>query len=144
MYKYFNKYEFKPMLDLNTSNDILHNIKSNDVALHIRRTDYTNNNFHKVLSINYYYNALKELSTKVELNKIYVFSDDMRWCKENVTYKNVSIEHVNLKSEIEEFIFMHTFDNIIMANSSFSWWAAYLRMLKIFIPLIIGSPRDVI
>ena len=129
-YKYFNKTDFQSMLQLDMNNGIIHNIKSNDVALHIRRTDYANNNFHKVLSINYYYNALTELSTKVELNKIYVFSDDIRWCKENITYNDISIEYVNLKSEIDEFIFMHTFDNIIMANSSFSWWSAYLSNAK--------------
>lgn len=120
-YKYFDKDNFKSILQLKCSN----NINENDVALHIRRTDYTQNNFHKVLSINYYYNALSNLSKKIKINKIYIFSDDSNWCKQHFTY-NIPIEYVNLNNDIEEFLFMHSFSNIIMANSSFSWWASYL------------------
>ena len=121
-FKYFNKEAFKAMLTIPRHNEIP--LKT-DVAIHIRRTDYTKKNFHKLLSIDYYYNSLNTLSSKLKISKIYIFSDDINWCKQNFIH-NTSIEFVTLEDEIEEFCFMMTFENIIMANSTFSWWAAYL------------------
>ena len=56
----------------------------NPVALHIRRTDYLNNNFHKPLSLNYYYNSLEQIiSIPNGIIDLYIFSDDIEWCKKN-------------------------------------------------------------
>ena len=126
-FKYFDLSIFKNMLNLNFKQN-KYTIQDNDVAVHIRRTDYTNNNFHKVLSINYYFNCFKFLNKEVNINKMYVFSDDLKWCKEHFKYTN--IEYVSCNNEIEELIFMSTFNYFIIANSSFSWWASYLSNAK--------------
>ena len=114
------------MLVFETDND---NIDLNSIALHIRRTDYLKNNFHKPLSLNYYYNALEQLSKQKDINKLYIFSDDLQWCKQQFKYKSLDPEYVSLKSDIQELYMMSKFKNIIIANSSFSWWAAYLNNL---------------
>lgn len=122
-YKYFDIEYFKKYLNLNYNQD-KYVINSNDVAVHIRRTDYTKHNSHKLLSLNYYYNCIKDIQKKKNINNIYIFSDDINWCKNNFKWENVSFVHLN--NEINEFVFMTKFNNIIMANSSFSWWCAYL------------------
>ena len=128
-YKYFNLYEFKTMLELSIKP---HNykIEPNDVCIHVRRTDYMQNNFHKVLNLDYYLNALDLIEDK---GKIYCFSDDIQWCKNN--FKNYNIEFVNFGNEIDELLFMSTFPNIIIANSTFSYWAALLgNPLRVICP----------
>ena len=127
-YKYFNLYEFKSMLDLSIKSSHNYTIDSNDVCIHIRRTDYMQNNFHKVLKIDYYLNALDLIKDK---GKIYCFSDDITWCKNN--FKNHEMEFVHFENEIDELLFMSTFQNMIIANSTFSYWAALL-----------GNPKTVI
>lgn len=122
-FKYFDLDIFKPMLNLDFIQNY-YNIDNNDIALHIRRTDYTANNFHKVLSLEYYKTCIYQLNSKIKINNIYVFSDDIEWCKKNLDYDNLIF--VKNKNEIEELIFMSTFKHFIIANSSFSWWAAYL------------------
>lgn len=126
-YKYFDLYNFSKMLNLDYVQN-KYTIQENDVVVHIRRTDYAKNNFHKILSINYYFNALKNLEKELKINKLYVFSDDLKWCKEN--FKYVNVEYVECNNEIEEFVFMSTFKYFIIANSSFSWWASYLSSAK--------------
>ena len=86
-YKYFDLYDFLKMLHLDYKQN-KYTAQENDVVVHIRRTDYAKNNFHKVLSINYYFNALKNLEKELNINKI-CFSDDLKWCKEKTS--NISM-----------------------------------------------------
>ncbi len=122
-YKYFQKNDFYTMLSFNNCDNLISN---KDVAVHIRRTDYLNNNFHKVLSLDYYYNSLKEILKNTDINKIHIFSDDINWCKKNFSFKNIPLHFNNLSRDIDEMFLMSHFNNIIIANSTFSWWAAYL------------------
>ena len=127
-YKYFDKLAFEKILKLDYYKGQKPN--ENDIALHIRRTDYTQNNFHKVIKLDYYYNSLKQiLKQKKENINIYIFSDDLNWCKSNFKFNcknNIKTHFVHLSSDIEELCFMKEFKTIIIANSSFSWWAAHL------------------
>lgn len=123
-YKYFQNNDFTNMLSFNKC-DILPS--NNDVAVHIRRTDYLKNNFHKVLSLDYYYNSLKEILKKSDIKKIHIFSDDIKWCKSNFSFKNIPIHFNNYSKDIDEMFLMSKFKIIIIANSSFSWWAAHLN-----------------
>ena len=82
-YKYFNITDFKNMIKISTKNKKQKSPKDNDVCLHIRRTDYMQNNFHKVLSLSYYYNSLKDIQRTLTINNIYIFSDDLEWVREN-------------------------------------------------------------
>ena len=127
-YKYFNIDDFKKKINFdnlikNYINDT--NIFNEDViCLHIRRGDYLNNNFHKVLSIDYYYNAINAIKKTNIINKIFIFSDDIPWC--NTYFKGDKYIFVK-ENEIKEILMMSQFKHIIIANSSFSWWAAYFN-----------------
>lgn len=126
-YKYFDIDVFKSYLDLKT-NQNKYTINTKDVALHIRRTDYANQNFHKLISLNYYYNCLEKHKQQNIIENIYVFSDDINWCKNNIQLKNII--YVQEDNEIEELLLMSKFNTIIMANSTFSWWASYIGNVK--------------
>lgn len=125
--KYFNeissliKYELSPSDDqLIILKDI---IKPNSVSLHIRRSDYlTSNGFHPVQSIEYYQNAIEGVPY---YENLYIFSDDIDWCKNNLGFKNMVF--VEGKSNIEDLWLMSLCDHNIIANSSFSWWGAWLN-----------------
>ncbi len=91
-------------------------------AVHIRRGDYIKNpDFHPVCEIEYYQKAMETLK---ETHFIFI-SDDMKWVTEN--FNGPNIWYSNFTDEINDFTLMALCDNNIIANSSFSWWAAYLN-----------------
>lgn len=92
-------------------------------SLHIRRTDYCKSNgYHPVLEVDYYQNALKIIN---HYNNLVVFSDDINWCKDHLKFKNINF--VENDDEIEDLIMMSMCKHNIIANSTFSWWAAWLN-----------------
>lgn len=106
--------------------------KSNSVSLHIRRGDYaynpTVNNIHGLCSIEYYKSAMLILKEKKIDPQIIVFSDDMAWCKENLHSLSNKIYYVEDTHEnYEDLYLMSRCQHNIIANSSFSWWAAWLN-----------------
>lgn len=141
--KYFKNYfsEFKKILELsenemnnikNYYNAIKRNTKNNTVSIHIRRGDYLQlQHFHSILTMDYYKNAISHFSSD---SLFIVFSDDINWCKNNFSIQNVYfVENVlptNIPTDIFEFILMSLCDHNIIANSSFSCWAAYLNQNK--------------
>lgn len=96
------------------------------VAVHVRRGDYVGSDFHVDLTETDYYERAMALFPN---NKFLVFSDSPIWCKEK--FKDNSrvkvIEGGNEVNEVEDLNMMASCQAIIMANSSFSWWAAYLN-----------------
>jgi hypothetical protein len=131
--KYFDKY-YDEVYDLIMHNYIVNNLKKafsliNSLSLHVRRGDYLNKpNFHTNLPIDYYIEAIKYIDSKDKIDKIYVFSDDIKWCKENFT-DNRMIYIDNLE-DYEELYLMSLCSHNIIANSSFSWWGSYLNLNK--------------
>jgi hypothetical protein len=103
--------------------------------LTVCRTDYTKNDFHGVLGLDYYRKALEIVSAKVD-PIVFVFSDEPEWCEENFlgkfqypmfvcgNYDRTTATH--LGREDEELTLMRCCHNAIMANSSYSWWGAWL------------------
>ena len=98
------------------------------VFIHLRRGDYLKfADVHTNLEMDYYKKALSTLS---ESMPVVVFSNDQDWCKENLK------KHINnplyYVSEIDyvELLLMSKIKNAIIANSSFSWWGAYLNQHK--------------
>lgn len=93
------------------------------ISLHVRRGDYLNIDRHNVLDVSYYYNALEYLDSKNF--KIVVVSDDINWCKENFQgLENlIYVEETNLNTLYIMALCKHN----IIANSSFSWWGAWLN-----------------
>ena len=93
--------------------------------MHFRRTDYINNGTHNLLDINYYNNAYN-LTSDSETNKYFIiFSDDIEWCK-NTFSINKNFYFVDIKNLYIELILMTMIKNAIIANSTFSWWGAFL------------------
>lgn len=89
-------------------------------ALHVRRTDYVGNSLHHTnLTKHYYSQALEILSPE----NVVVFSDDTEWCKQHSLYKNFMVSENNPYCDL---YLISSADSHIIANSSFSWWGAYL------------------
>lgn len=99
------------------------------VSIHVRRGDYLVSpalEWHGVLGMDYYEAALDTLYTDGQHDVLkMVFSDDIAWCKQKFTQPNTIFVEGEL-DVIDLFIASYCMDNII-ANSSFSWWQAYLN-----------------
>jgi len=125
-----------------TDNDLSYiNNKYKDIlnkktcSIHVRRGDYLNlQNHHPICAIDYYKSAINIIGND---HTFLVFSDDIGWCKKNFKGNNfVFIE--NEKDYIDIYL-MSLCDNNIIANSTFSWWGAWLnknKNKKIIIPRI--------
>ena len=100
-------------------------LKEKTVSIHVRRGDYVRKQmYHPLCSMNYYERAMS-LFTDV---KFLVFSDDIEWCKQN--FKGNQFVFSEGNSEGEDIALMSMCDHNIIANSSFSWWGAYLNKNK--------------
>jgi hypothetical protein len=96
----------------------------NIVSLHVRRGDYTlYPNHHPVCSDEYYQSAMGNFDMK---NSIFlVFSDDIEWCKKKFEGDNFIFSDSN--NPYVDLAIMSMCDHYIIANSSFSWWGAWLN-----------------
>lgn len=111
------------------------------VAVHVRRGDYINSNFIPLVETNYYLNSLEHIEKmeRVDNLKLYIFSDDPQWCKENLTFLDkFEYEFIRGNKDYEDMYLISKCMYIITANSTFSWWSAYLSNAKhIFVPKFI-------
>lgn len=115
------------------------------VSLHIRRGDYVaskvTNHYHGTSPLDYYYAAIKQLVAAVPNPTFYVFSDDPEWCKANLKldYPTVFVDHNPPDKGYEDMRLMSLCQHHIIANSSFSWWGAWLGInpdKQVFAPKI--------
>ena len=92
------------------------------VSLHVRRGDYTKlSDYHYNLKIDYYLNAIDYFKDKEFL----IFSDDIEWCKKQFT--GDKFKFVNGEEDYIDLHIMSMCEHNIIANSTFSWWGAYLN-----------------
>jgi hypothetical protein len=142
--KYFQDYATDIKRLLEPSQDILKLIrekygplldnKDRIVVVHARRTDYLRNqditNFHGPLSIDYYRQALKAISTKVDNPVFLLASDDPLFWKDVINacdeIKLNNIYILDGENEINTMVLLQQFKYFIIANSTFSWWCAWL------------------
>lgn len=100
----------------------------NTVAVHIRRGDYVNlQDAHPDLNQTPYYETAFERIINEMPNSIknwLIFSDDIEWCKSR--FYSYNVNYVEGNSDIVDLFLMAQCKNHIIANSSFSWWAAWL------------------
>lgn len=106
--------------------------RDNSVSLHIRRTDFKNtksNITHGICSLDYFDKAIKFISTKIRDPHFFVFSDDINWAKENLKlpYQLTFISGNNGDKSYIDLQLMSLCKHNIIANSSFSWWGAWLN-----------------
>lgn len=111
------------------------NCPKKTVAIHIRRGDYVNSKFIPLAETNYYLNSL-EYIRRLENNnlKLYIFSDNPQWCKENLPFLDQFEYEFNIgKKDYEDMYLISRCMYIIIANSTFSWWSAYLSNASLVI-----------
>ncbi len=124
-----NDFSFrKPLKGLNmeTANLIQGN---NAVSMHVRRGDYVGHSLlGNICSQSYYQSAQNVIDLKVDNPLYLVFSDDIDWCKQNLQIKNSKYIDWNTgKDSFLDMQLMSLCKHQIIANSSFSWWAAWLN-----------------
>lgn len=115
----------------NLNQELLQKIAAyNSVSLHIRRGDYVSsqstNEYHGVCSLDYYRQAVDLIAAKFPDPVIFVFSDDLEWCEANLKI-DWPIVFVSGNKNYEDLIMMSRCKHNIIANSSFSWWGAWLN-----------------
>lgn len=100
------------------------------VAIHIRRTDYLKKgSIHHVLGLDYYNEAITSMQSKLTNPVFYIFSDDNNFVKENFVGDNFKIiDYSGENAAFFDFLAIKNCKHHIIANSTFSWWAAFLGM----------------
>ena len=93
------------------------------ISLHIRRTDYVTNPNHAALSLEYYEKALKEFDKN---STVLIFSDDPEWCNQQELFSDDRFLIAEGNSNYVDLCLMTLCSGHIIANSSFSWWGAWL------------------
>lgn len=107
--------------------------QTNAVSLHVRRGDYAKNPktkaTHGLCSLDYYQAAIQHISEKVEQPIFFIFSDDMAWVRDNLKI-DLPCQYVEHNHGAESYNDMHLMslcNHHIIANSSFSWWGAWMN-----------------
>lgn len=96
---------------------------SNTVSIHVRRGDYiSKQNRHPVQPIDYYIKSINYFDPSY---KFYIFSDDIEWCRAHFSEDNIIF--INNNTDYIDLWLMSLCEHNIIANSSFSWWAAWLN-----------------
>jgi len=95
----------------------------NAISLHVRRTDYTTNPNHKALDLDYYERALSEFDKD---RQVIVFTDDVGWCNNQKFFDSDRFMISESGDNAVDMCLMTFCSSHIIANSSFSWWGAWL------------------
>ena len=107
----------------------------NSVAIHIRRGDYLNDPkvrcIHGILGSDYYKKSINYIKKKVKNPFFFIFSDDIELVKKNFSFfNNKKYIFIDTKSSINDLYLMSNCKHFIIANSTFSWWGAWLSKNK--------------
>lgn len=133
--KYYQKgfVKFKKLILSDKNESLVRDLdNSPSVAIHVRRGDYIRPPYDKIYggicTIDYYQQAINIVCKSLDNPKFYVFSDDIEWVKNNLKlYDAVFVDWNTGKSSIYDMYLMaHAKANII-ANSTFSYWGAFLN-----------------
>ena len=128
----FEAFTFKVPTDKKNKSIINAINNCNAVSVHIRRGDYLNENWAAKLVViknnTYYNNALKYIVEKVDNPQFFIFSDDVAWVKENLKIPDgIYVDFNKGQSSYIDMYLMSLCKHNIIANSSFSWWGAWLN-----------------
>lgn len=100
------------------------------VSLHVRRGDYLSASTpHIILPYEYYEKAINTIFSLMPSPRFYVFSDDIEWCRNHPLFSAIDcvyVDHNNDSNSWQDLIIMSKCKHHIVANSSFSWWGAWL------------------
>jgi hypothetical protein len=131
-----NDFKFSQAFDVENKAIAEKIISSHSVSLHVRRGDYVSNSdiqkHHGICSIEYYNMALSQITSKHKNVELFVFSDEPEWVKQNMRF-DLPATYITRNRDKTASIDMHLMSlckHNIIANSSFSWWAAWLNGYK--------------
>lgn len=109
-------------------------LATNAVSVHVRRGDYANhaqtNSVHGLMGLDYYKKAIDSISKRVKNPHFFVFSDEPEWCQENLSIDQPHTYISGNKEGRYDMQLMTLCKHHIIANSSFSWWGAWLNPNK--------------
>lgn len=139
--RYFKSFEctirrdftFREPLSGRNSELALEIANTHAVSLHVRRGDYVSDfktgNIMDVCSLEYYRKAISYVAERVEHPVFYVFSDDMVWVRQNlyVEFPCIYVDYNRGAASYRDMQLMSLCKHHIIANSSFSWWGAWLN-----------------
>jgi len=112
---------------------IVNKIKNmNSISIHIRRGDYINSAnidlFGGVCTLDYYQDAINLLVNQIKDCHFFIFSNDMKWVQDNLKLDNVTyVDHNCGVNSWKDMYLMSLCNHNIIANSTFSWWGAWLN-----------------
>jgi hypothetical protein len=127
--KYFKHIEDEIRVDFSFKDEILEPCKEmmgsvgEAISLHIRRTDYLQNPNHTALDLEYYQTALQQFDSNLP---VIIFSDDIEWCREQEIFSDERFMLSESGDQYVDLCLMSLCKHHIIANSSFSWWGAWL------------------
>ena len=118
------------------------------VSMHIRHGDFLDNtkDIFAILPLEYYRDCLNRLKQQYKNLTVFIFSNNLQWCKENLRL-DVPTEFIDGCKDYEDLCLMSLCKHNIIANSTFSWWAAWLNKnpdKKVFVPVptsIVGTNK---
>lgn len=101
------------------------------VAMHVRRGDFSHSRsrYHYLLDVGYYRRAISYIRGRLENPRFFWFSNDIDWVRREFGDEE-SFDFIRLgtkSADIDELMLMRECKNIVTANSTFSWWAAWLN-----------------
>lgn len=140
-FKYFNKYKSEIITALQLKKSVISNVletaaaNSNEgvVSVHIRRGDYLRKpvilEWHGIMDKAYYAEAFEQIAKKATIRKVLYFSDEPEWVASELLplMPGEIISSKIAATQYEDFHLMQHCAHNIIANSTFSWWAAYLN-----------------
>ncbi|MGD0712413.1 MAG: alpha-1,2-fucosyltransferase [Bacteroidales bacterium] len=117
-------------LNIKSSEALNKILTSNSVSIHIRRGDYLDHSEHfgNICTLDYYHASVKYIQNR-EMNLVYfIISDDPDWARENFKIENsVYVDWNKADDSWQDMCLMTYCNHNIIANSSFSWWGAWLN-----------------
>lgn len=132
--KYFENHEDVIRKQFHPSDEIINRLNNKYdefyyqyCAIHVRRGDYVNLAYYHQIKMDYYKMAMLKINQQTGIEHFVIFSDDIQWCKENFTNPAFKYAFVEGNTDFEDLMLMSFFKHQIIANSSFSWWGAFLN-----------------
>lgn len=107
-------------------------VSCESVSLHIRRGDYVSNSHtsqvHGVCDMDYYFCCVEHITKKAKNPHFFIFSDEPQWARDNLklSYPTTLVDHNKADKNYEDLRLMSHCRHHIIANSTFSWWGAWL------------------
>lgn len=143
LFGYFQRHDYvdsvsteliRAMSQSNTFRPLVSQTEKNDIAVHIRFGDYLSNSetkkFHGLSAMTYFVNAVNHLQSRHKFDRIVIYSDDL--CKAHSDFteafgpSEIPVVAEESLSELDDLAGMSASRGIVISNSTFSWWAAWI------------------